>query len=166
MILGIILILILLVIDQVSKYLIFFLMEENQMIPVIHNFFYIASKRNFGAAWSMFYGRSVFLIIITIIALGFFIYLFKDVDFRKKRFYSYGVTLMIAGALGNFIDRLTGHGVIDFLKFIIFGYHFPVFNFADMCLVVGVILFAVDLIFYDTHNFFHERKDEIDKGSN
>ena len=56
---------------------------------------------------------------------------------------------MIAGAVGNFIDRIRIQGVVDFLDFTVFGYDFPVFNVADMCLNIGVVLFIIGVVFFD-----------------
>jgi signal peptidase II len=66
------------------------------------------------------------------------------------KFYSVGISLMIGGTIGNLIDRVFRGYVIDFLDFDIFGYSYPTFNVADMALVIGVIMFAIDILFLET----------------
>ena len=63
--------------------------------------------------------------------------------------YSIGLILMLAGTIGNYLDRIILGYVIDFLSFRFGSYHYPTFNIADICLVVGVALFAVDLLILD-----------------
>ena len=123
-------------------------------IVVIKDFFYISSHRNDGAAWGILGGEMIIFFIITAIAFVLFYYLVKEVDFNKKKLYSIAVVLLIAGAIGNFIDRLLFGYVIDFLDFVIFGYDFPTFNVADMSLVIGVTIFAFDILKED---LFHAR---------
>ena len=71
--------------------------------------------------------------------------------FKKKPLYSIGVTLLIAGTLGNFIDRLVFAAVLDFIDFVIpiVRYDFPIFNVADICLTIGMTLFVVDILFFE-----------------
>lgn len=145
---SVIIIAVLLFIDQFSKYIIETKMHLYQSIPVIEGFFSITSHRNTGAAWGIAPGELSFFIIITIIALCVYILLYKDCDFKNYTIYSIALSLVFSGTLGNFIDRLFKDGkVTDFLDFNIFGYDFPIFNFADSCLVVGVALFAYDILF-------------------
>jgi len=118
-------------------------------IPIIEGFFNLSYQVNDGAAWSIFRGQMVFFYLISIIALGIFFYFFKDVNFKTKKVYSFGVSFLIAGTLGNFIDRVRIQGVIDFLDFKIFGYDFPVFNVADICLNLGIALFIIAILFFD-----------------
>lgn len=147
--LGIVLILI--GIDQYTKFLIETKMNYGQSIEVIHNFFSITSHRNTGAAWGVGSGKLGFFVAITIVAFLVYIVLYKNVDFKKMTIYSIGLSLIVAGTIGNFIDRVAKDGkVTDFLDFLIFGYDFPIFNVADMCLVIGVGLFIFDILFGKT----------------
>lgn len=164
---GLIIMIGLIALDQITKIIVKTNMELGQSIKIINNFFYFTYTRNTGAAWSSFEDSYAFLMIITIVALIFFLYLYKDIDFKTKKIYSISICMMIAGTIGNLIDRLArilfdGLGVIDFLDFVIFGYDFPIFNVADICLVVGIFLIAFDIIFL-------EKKREAvvdDQGSN
>lgn len=134
--------------DQFTKYIIETKMELHQSIPVIEGFFSITSHRNTGAAWGIASGQLTFFIIITIVALSIYAILYKDCDFKKLPLYSIALSLIVSGTIGNFIDRIFKDGkVTDFLDFIIFGYDFPIFNVADCCLVIGVFLFAFDILF-------------------
>ena len=136
-------------------------MELHDSIEVIKDFFYISSHQNEGAAWGILQGEMIVFFVITIIAFALFYYLVQEVDFKEKKMYSVAVVLLIAGAIGNFIDRILFGYVVDFLDFIIFGYDFPTFNVADMALVIGVIIFAYDILKED---LFHARnKSRSDK---
>lgn len=142
-----IIIVILVALDQLTKQLVSRTMELGDEIIVIRNFFTITSHRNTGAAWGILDGNMVFFYIITVVAAFLFYWLLKDADLQKKKFYTYGVILMIAGGIGNFIDRLLFQEVIDFIDIDIWNYTtFPIFNIADICLVVGMILFALDIL--------------------
>lgn len=141
-------------VDQVTKQYIARSMELHDSIEVIKDFFYISSHQNEGAAWGILQGEMIVFFVITIIAFALFYYLVKEVDFKEKKMYSVAVVLLIAGAIGNFIDRILFGYVVDFLDFIIFGYDFPTFNVADMALVIGVIIFAFDILKED---LFHAK---------
>ena len=66
----------------------------------------------------------------------------KEKDYLSKT----ALLLMIGGTIGNFLDRIINVYVVDFLDFIIFGWDFPVFNFADICLTIGVSIYIVSLL--------------------
>jgi len=148
--LGVIILLII-VLDQLTKIIILQTMDLGESIVVINNFFEITSHRNQGSAWGMFQGEMTFFYITTIVAYGFFAYLAKDIDLKKKPIYTIAVLLLIAGTTGNFIDRIRFQEVVDFLDFIIFGYDFPIFNVADMALVIGAIALGIDVVFGGHH---------------
>jgi len=137
-------VLVLLAIDQLSKLAIKTNIIEGDKITIINGFFNITNVRNEGAAFSILQGKQILFYVITVIALIFFIYLF--VKAKNNTLERIACTLMFAGALGNFIDRLMNGYVVDFLDFIIFGWDFPVFNFADICLTIGGFLLIITLI--------------------
>ncbi len=149
MAIGIFIIIGFIILDQVTKFMIFSNMSLGQENIIIDDFFSISYHINNGAAWSLLAGETMFFYIVTFVALGIFIYCYKSVNFKNNKFYSYGLSLMISGTLGNFIDRIRIKGVVDFIDFKIFGYDFPVFNVADMCLVIGTAMFMISVIFYD-----------------
>ena len=93
--------------------------------------------------------------------LGYFIYLFKDINFKKEKMvFSISLVLVIGGTIGNLIDRLCFRSVTDFLDFNILGYDFPVFNIADILLVVGFLLFLIDMVFLDNDSKKPTKKKE------
>lgn len=114
----------------------------HELIPGVISLTHI---RNTGAAWSMFEGQQWFFYITTIVALGVVAFLWRDS--KHKPVYRLGLSFILAGAIGNFIDRVSQQYVTDMfqLDFI----NFPIFNVADMCLTVGVILVIVYMIFLD-----------------
>lgn len=148
MIIAIILIIVGIIIDQLTKFLAFKYLTEGIAYKGIPGFD-LTLHKNTGAAWGMFANKMWFLIIITFVAFGFFIYLMKDFDLKENSIYSASLILIIAGTFGNFIDRIFLGYVRDFIQFS-FWTSFPVFNFADMCLTVGVIFLAIDILFGET----------------
>ena len=123
--------------DQIIKYLIvsnFTLYKKN---PIIEGFFNITYVQNRGAAWGILNNNIILLVVITVLALGLICsFIFKESNIKKPDIVLYG--MLLGGIIGNFIDRIFRGYVIDFLDFIIFGYDFPVFNIADMLIVISV----------------------------
>jgi len=138
-----------LILDQVTKY---WIQETRPMdVEVISHFFYITYVRNTGAAWSMLSGQQVLLSLIAAAAIGvMFYFLMKERKKPNSRLMRIALSLMIAGAAGNLIDRLMLNYVRDFLHFYPFGYDFPVFNVADMCLTIGVCLLILQTLLDDS----------------
>ncbi|WP_409022552.1 signal peptidase II [Dellaglioa sp. P0083] len=139
MILYALLAMIILVVDQVVKYAVSANIALNTSQTVIPNFLSIANIRNDGAAWSLLAGKQWFFFIVSILALGLMIYYFYK--YRTNMGYKLSITLMIAGTLGNFIDRLRFGYVVDMFQtdFV----NFPIFNVADTALTVGVIILLI-----------------------
>ena len=147
MYIGIIIILGLIGVDQITKFVARKYLLPKGSVTIIKNFFNFTYVENRGGAWGSLSGKYWFFIIITIIALGVLTYLFKDFDLVNNKVYSIGLCFLVAGTLGNFIDRVVFKYVTDFLDFNFFGYDFPVFNVADMCLTCGVILMVIKVLF-------------------
>ncbi|MCF7925317.1 MAG: signal peptidase II [Candidatus Izimaplasma sp.] len=159
---GLIVIFSSLLLDQLTKYIVKTQMTLGDEIVVIPNFFTLSSHRNDGAAWGLFSGNMLFFYAVTTVAGILFYLLLKDADVTHKKLYSYGVFLMVAGGFGNFIDRLLFQEVIDFIDIDIFSYTtYPIFNIADICLVVGMIMFTLDVLleeFYYGKNSRQEKR--------
>ena len=147
----IILTIVFLIIDFCSKLVVSNLLEIGDSILVIDKFFRITYVRNTGAAWSLFANNKYLVLILSfIIIIGIILYVYKNKCNNKIE--KIGYSLIIGGAIGNFVDRILYGYVIDFFDFNIFGYDFPIFNIADCCVVVGAILFAVWVIFFENKN--------------
>lgn len=129
-----------LLLDQISKFLIhfnFYLYESVSIIPRVLNFTYI---RNEGIAFGInFPGSKIFFIIIPIVITYYLYRLLKDKDFQDYHS-QLGLTLIISGAIGNIIDRIFRGYVVDFIDFYWGNYHWYVFNIADSSVTVGMIL--------------------------
>ena len=125
-------------------------------IPIIEDVFNLRFVENTGAAFSIFRGQTAFLIIIPIIACIIMIYVLVAKKI-KSRTGTWGIALILAGAIGNLIDRIFRAGrVVDMFDFELI--NFPVFNVADICVTVGaVFLFVYIIFFYDIKS---EKKDE------
>lgn len=137
-----ILTIIFLIIDIVSKLIVSNLMNVHDSILVIENFFYITYVRNTGAAWSIFADKTWLITIVSLIIICLIIwYIYKNKP--KSKLDKLAYSMILGGALGNFIDRIVYGYVIDFLDFYIFGYDYPIFNLADSFIFVGVILLVI-----------------------
>lgn len=131
--------------DQLTKWLIVRKLELGESIKIIEDFLYITSHRNRGAAWGILQGQMWFFYVITIVVIiGLVIYIQKGA--KGKTLLGVSLGLMLGGAIGNFIDRLFRKEVVDFINTYIFGYDFPIFNIADSALVIGVGLLLIDMI--------------------
>ncbi|NGY92428.1 lipoprotein signal peptidase [Bacillus megaterium] len=133
-------------IDQVTKWMIVKEMYYGQSITVIENFLYITFHRNRGAAWGILQGQMWFFYLITVVVVvGLIIYIQKLK--KQDKWFGIALALMLGGAIGNFIDRVVRKEVVDFVNTYIFTYDFPIFNVADSALVVGVIIMFIMTLF-------------------
>lgn len=137
---NVMLVILLLLIDQGSKGIMEAILT-GKSITVIPNFFSLVFVTNTGAAWSIMQGNTLFLAILGIIAIFSLIFVMPTI--KESIWKSISFTMLYAGIIGNLLDRAIFHYVKDFLKFTIFGYEYPVFNFADIFIVVGAILLIV-----------------------
>lgn len=129
------LILIMILIDQISKILV--MNYLNDEIIIIKNFFSFLFVKNYGAAFGLFGGNVLLLIAIT---CGLIIYLIYDIKTHfNDKLNILCSSLILSGAIGNLIDRIIHGYVVDFISFTLFNKQMPVFNIADICVTFGVI---------------------------
>ena len=141
---------VMLVFDLLSKHFIVKALpnvgDSMDFLPGFINFVYI---QNTGAAWGIFSGRSAFLIIMSLIVLGlylwFFAYRLKKSGSHSSVTLAVSVGLISGGCIGNLVDRLVFGYVRDFLNFQFMD--FPVFNVADVSLTIGIIVMVAYFIF-------------------
>lgn len=144
-------ILLLLVLDQATKFIIARNIIHYGSINIIPGFFKIIHIHNKGAIFGLFSQSNspviLFLLkVSSLIALGFVLYYFLKTP-ASYRLMNISLALILAGALGNQVDRFLRGFVIDFLDFSFWGWHWPTFNVADMCISVGAVLLAFILFF-------------------
>ena len=133
-----------LIIDQIIKLLVNNKMSLYQQIKVIPKFFTIFYVQNTGAAFSILEDSTILLTIISVIFIVILDrFIKKEKQFTNLSALSLG--MIMGGIFGNLIDRIIHHAVIDYLAFQIFSYEFPVFNFADICITVGVFLLMLSM---------------------
>ena len=152
----IIIIILFLFLDQMIKYLVVTNMYMHQSINIIDNFFKITYVTNDGAAFSMLSGNVLLLILIALFAI---IYIFKNIK-KMEKTEKYIYSILVAGILGNLIDRIFRGYVIDYLDFRIFGYDMAIFNFADICIVVScTLLLLLEVLKWKKSQLVKQTKD-------
>ena len=143
-------------IDQISKGLIDKYIELGKSIKVINNLFYITNINNSGAAWGILPGKTDLLIVLTVVVVIILFQYLKSFNKNNRNIIAFG--LLLGGILGNFIDRLFVGYVKDFIEINVFGYNFPIFNFSDMCIVIGAILLIIAIISGEDKNGSKSKK--------
>lgn len=137
--------LIIVALDQLTKWLIVKNMELGESLIIIKDFFYITSHRNAGAAWGILQGQMWLFYIITVTVVIAIVY-YLEKHAKGKPLFQLSLAFILGGAIGNFIDRLFRKQVVDFLDTYIFTYDFPIFNIADSALTIGVVLMFLQMI--------------------
>ena len=141
-------ILILIFLDQVTKWwIINYIMQPIKILPITP-FFNIVLTWNSGISFGIFSNQGSFSVIIlstlaTLIVFFLAVWLMK----AENKKLIIGLICIIGGAIGNIIDRVYHGAVIDFLDFHIKNYHWPAFNVADSCIFIGATLIILDSLF-------------------
>lgn len=135
----IILSIIFLIVDQITKILVVNSLVPGENIEIIKNIFSIIYTNNTGAAFSILLGKRIFLIVVAVLIIGVLLYYIKRNKIEKK-IDIIALSFVIGGSLGNLIDRIIRGYVIDFISIKIGNYNFPIFNVADILIVIGVFL--------------------------
>lgn len=156
-----VLISVLLAVDQITKAAIFRSINPYSVRTVIPDFFDLVHVRNKGAIFGFFSNANssfifILLTVFSLAALGLVVYYFVKTPASEKLM-NVSLSLILAGALGNQVDRIMRGYVIDFLDFKFWGWHWPSFNVADSCISTGAVL----LIFI----FFFKRGTECSPSS-
>lgn len=132
--------------DQVSKLLVVHFMEWKESVPLIPNVLHFTYIHNRGAAFgSMTDKRWLFMIISTVAIVGLGIYLFRFCR-KSPRLTQIALAMIIAGGIGNMIDRVRLGYVIDFIDFCAFPFWTWIFNVADALVVVGCGLVFLSMV--------------------
>jgi signal peptidase II len=140
---------IVLVLDQITKYLIQTHVRLNDSITVVPGFFNITHVRNKGAAFGILstlpeFWRSAFFITVTLVAVAAISALIIK---THERLLVYAFSLIAGGAIGNVVDRIRYGEVVDFIQWYIKSYYWPSFNVADSAISIGVVLLAFEMLF-------------------
>ncbi len=154
------------VLDQITKALIVHYIPMGSIRPVLPGYFDLVHFRNSGAAFGLWAdwaspAREIFFFAVSLVALALFLYHFYETTTTRKSLLV-SLVLILSGALGNVIDRITRGNVVDFLsfhwqnqvsQFSVFGKHYfidlnwPAFNVADSAITVGVFLLLWTTLF-------------------
>ena len=145
---GLILALVLFITDQVSKILIRnFVLAHDGHIEVFP-FFNLVYVWNYGVSFGMFQSETNMGVLILIAIAAIITALFAVILVRAENMTTaIGCGVIIGGSCGNIVDRIWHVAVYDFLDFHAFGYHWPAFNIADSCVVIGIAIIAYDSLF-------------------
>ena len=135
--------------DQVSKAIVVRTMSLYESIPVIESFFHFTYITNDGMAFGIDFPFGYFIFSLVSVLLTIFLFWYLWTARNDSLVIRLGLAMIIAGAVGNLIDRLMLGEVIDFLDFMIGNFHWYVFNLADSYVTVGMVLILTDSIFLE-----------------
>ena len=124
--------------DQLTKFLVKQNFQLNQSIPIINNILHLTYITNTGSAFGLFKGLNLIFVLFSIIVIVVIFYYLKKI-IRNEKLLQFSVGLLLGGTIGNLIDRLFYGAVIDFIDFRVW----PVFNIADSAVTISVMLLII-----------------------
>ena len=136
----------LVILDQVTKALVinfFNLYDSVVLLPIVNLTFVV----NYGFAFGLLNNPSLNQILVSLVILAIIIYFLYLLIKTQDKIFQLTLTLILAGALGNFIDRIFRGFVIDFIDIYIGKYHWPAFNIADSSITVGFVVLMINILF-------------------
>ena len=136
----------LVILDQVTKALVinfFNLYDSVALLPMINLTFVV----NYGFAFGLLNKPCLNQILVSLVILAIIIYFLYLLIKTQDKIFLLTLTLILAGAFGNFIDRIFRGFVIDFIDVYIGKYHWPAFNIADSCITVGFVVLMINILF-------------------
>ena len=153
LIVDVILVILLVALDQFTKYLACEYLQDKPAFKIIDGILELNFLKNSGAAFGMLQNQKVFFILVAVLILLIIAYvLFRMPDDKKYNVMHFLLVLIASGAAGNMIDRVRQDYVVDFIYFVII--NFPIFNVADIYVTVSTFLFVVLFLFYYNENDF------------
>ena len=126
------------ILDQIIKFIID---KKVLFIEILPTLFNIHKVYNYGVAFSFLENKRYLILLFSLILIYFLFNLRKDLPKTKKYDILFGVIL--GGIIGNLLDRVFRGYVIDYLETFIFGISFPIFNLADICITLGIIIMVL-----------------------
>ena len=137
--------------DQYTKRLAVAQLKSGRTVDVIKSVFQLRYVENPGAAWGFLSGatesfRAPFFVAVSLLAIAFILYFYRKVETDQKVMLV-SLSMILGGAVGNFIDRLRHNFVVDFIDWYWKDWHWPTFNVADSAISLGVILMVWTMIF-------------------
>ena len=157
-------IILVIVLDQLTKYWVVQSFSLYESLSVIPGFFNLTYLTNTGAAFGILAGqptvwRQTFFIGVTVIALVAIVIMQRHLK-KESIWYEISLAGIAGGAIGNLIDRVRLGSVVDFLDVYIGSHHWPAFNVADSAITVGVTVFLVMNIFFSKQAAETDKKEE------
>lgn len=149
--------------DLLSKHFIDATIPLGEQIDFLPGFINIITVHNQGAAWGMFSGNQIFLIIVTFLFVAA-LCLFMFFEKTTNPLFHIALGFVFAGCFGNLVDRLSFGYVRDFIHFE-FWPDFPVFNIADICLCIGVVIFAIYFIITLVASYKRKKGENIENNN-
>ncbi|SEF47206.1 signal peptidase II [Butyrivibrio sp. Su6] len=147
-------IILLVLLDQFTKYLAVIHLEDKPAIKIIDGVLELNFLKNSGAAFGLLQNQKVFFILVAVMILCIIAYvLFRMPDDKKYNIMHILLVMIASGAAGNMIDRVRNDYVVDFIYFVII--NFPIFNVADIYVTVSTFLFVILFLFYYKENDFN-----------
>lgn len=132
--------------DQLTKWIVEQNIRRGSWYVIIDGIFNLRHDRNSGAAFGIMPGQNALLIVITIVAIGFIFFYYRQ--FQTNLWMRIALGFLLGGALGNFVDRLRLGEVVDFIQIGIqkAGLWWPTFNIADVCICIGAGMLIIHLL--------------------
>jgi signal peptidase II len=159
-VLGILFFLILIWADRITKNLAVLHLKDQPEMPLIRGIFVLQYLENRGAAFGILQGRRLPLILITIIILAVVLFVYARAPYTRKFIFLRVILVLVgAGAVGNFVDRISNGYVVDFLYFK--AINFPIFNVADIYVVAAAVLLIYAVLFLFQEEDFAALKDRL-----
>ncbi len=164
---GTIICILLIFFDQITKYFAILKLKGKEAFPIWKNVFELQYLENRGAAFGILQGKKIVLVLFTVIALLVLAFIFYHLPAGKRYWWTHVIcVLFISGAIGNFIDRVYRNYVVDFFYFK--PINFPIFNVADIYVVVASAMMIISIFYYKDEDFekifpFRKKKEQIDE---